>query len=108
MLELIEVTKETVDDDLVTYLTNIFNTEIIDTGTTYPHTAHMTPSEFKDYWFNDAIVLVSGRTGNWENDLCGTYYIKAQYPGRCAHICNAGFIVPRAKRGMQCMISTRY
>lgn len=33
-------------------------------------------------------------------DVLGTFYIKPNFPGRCAHICNGGFIVNTSYRGL--------
>ena len=32
-------------------------------------------------------------------DILGCFYIKPNFPGRCAHICNGGFIVNPNYRG---------
>lgn len=34
------------------------------------------------------------------NTILGTYYIKANQPGQGAHVCNCGYIVSEAARGM--------
>lgn len=37
----------------------------------------------------------------WPAQFGGFYYIKPNYPGRSSHICNGGFLVPTASRGMR-------
>lgn len=37
----------------------------------------------------------------WPAQLGGYYYVKPNYPGRSSHICNAGFVVPTASRGLR-------
>lgn len=34
------------------------------------------------------------------NDVLGCFYIKPNFPGRCSHVCNGGFITNPAYRGM--------
>lgn len=41
-------------------------------------------------------LLEKGQKG----PVIGSFYIKPNYPGRCAHICNAGFITDKKWRGM--------
>lgn len=36
---------------------------------------------------------------NAARSLCGFFYVKPNYPGRSAHLCNAGFVVPTSARG---------
>lgn len=45
---------------------------------------------------------LSGALGSctWPAQLGGFYYIKPNYPGRSSHLCNAGFVVPSARRGL--------
>ncbi|SNX81300.1 related to l-azetidine-2-carboxylic acid acetyltransferase [Melanopsichium pennsylvanicum] len=37
---------------------------------------------------------------DYAKEVAGFYYIKPNYPGRSSHLCNAGFIVPPAGRGL--------
>ncbi len=34
-----------------------------------------------------------------EGKVVGTFYVKPNFPGRCSHICNGGFIVDESVRG---------
>jgi hypothetical protein len=38
-------------------------------------------------------------TNNDSNKILGCFYIKPNFPGRCSHICNGGFIVDVTQRG---------
>jgi L-amino acid N-acyltransferase YncA len=81
----------------------LFNT-IVTEGDTYPQIHPLTVEEFHAYWLSrDAfIVRTVGATdlGNLEsNATVGAFFIKPNFPGRCSHICNAGFIVHPAMRG---------
>lgn len=37
---------------------------------------------------------------DYATEVAGFYYIKPNYPGRSSHLCNAGFVVPPAGRGL--------
>ncbi|KAF9432277.1 hypothetical protein BGZ76_011027 [Entomortierella beljakovae] len=37
---------------------------------------------------------------DWMDDILGFFYIKPNFPGRCSHICNGGFIVNPVHRGL--------
>ncbi|KAJ6122847.1 hypothetical protein N7512_005312 [Penicillium capsulatum] len=97
-----------VPQDLVKFLHAEFSAEIV-RGATYPMEQPMALEQFADYWFGtfavvavlngeeDSDGLKEGR--DWEKVCLGTFYIKPNYPGRCSHICNAGFITTTAARG---------
>ncbi len=68
--------------------------QVIAEGTSYPQTSPLDPDEFADYWLKgDAFVV------RRDNAIVGAFYIKPNFVGRCAHICNAGFIVAPQARG---------
>ncbi|PYH46533.1 GNAT family N-acetyltransferase [Aspergillus saccharolyticus JOP 1030-1] len=96
---------------LVEYLHREFSHEIL-RGSTYPMETPMDLTTYRDYWFGTFAVvalvddeeitpgeggLVEGR--DWEKVCLGTFYIKPNYPGRCSHVCNAGFFTTPAARG---------
>lgn len=103
--------KSTVPGALVDVLRDEFN-HVIDEGKTYPHHTTMSRAEFCDYWFHSfAAILVEGTFsswsqvgepagGDWRRVFLGTFYVKPNYPGRCSHVCNAGFVVAHLKRGL--------
>lgn len=112
-----------VPEGLLMYLLEEFNAEI-DAGDTYPMDQPFEPEEFRKYWFAGCVGLVisghvetlddvlasasGGEPGNgipmlhrepdWRELCLGTFYIKPNYPGRCCHIANGGFMTCRAKR----------
>lgn len=51
--------------------------------------------EFKNYFLCHKAYVVK----NLQNEILGSFYIKPNFPGRCSHICNAGFIVRKDVRG---------
>jgi L-amino acid N-acyltransferase YncA len=81
----------------------LFNT-IVTEGNTYPQTQPLTVEEFNAYWLSrDAFVVRTLEATEIEslgrNATVGAFFIKPNFPGRCSHICNAGFIVHPAMRG---------
>ncbi|XP_077865115.1 uncharacterized protein LOC144351280 [Saccoglossus kowalevskii] len=70
--------------------------DIVDDGQSYPQETMETIQEFKDYYLShDAFVVRQAQTA----EVLGAFYIKPNFPGRCSHLSNAGFIVkPSARR----------
>ena len=83
----------------------LFNIVIIE-GQTYPQAQPLSEEEFAAYWMNrDAFVVrtVDDSQGNVNmksGKILGAFYLKPNFPGRCSHICNAGFIVQPSARGL--------
>ncbi|KAA8917540.1 hypothetical protein TRICI_000323 [Trichomonascus ciferrii] len=84
---------------LLAFLCDEFNAEI-DRGDTYPLFDTLHIDTFQNYWFGSfAGVMLIGSAQvleerrQWEKECLGTFYIKPNYPGRCAHICTGGFLV---------------
>ncbi|MEH2121320.1 GNAT family N-acetyltransferase [Nostoc sp.] len=69
---------------------------VIVEGKTYPQKQPLSQVEFSTYWLSkDAFVV---RTSIQDaihkpKEILGAFYLKPNFPGRCCHICNAGFIV---------------
>lgn len=75
---------------------------IIDEGKTYPQKQPLSQPDFAAYWLSkDAFVVrVAGEDCTYKpQTILGSFYIKPNFPGRCSHICNAGFIVQPELRG---------
>lgn len=92
---------------------------IVAEGLSYPQQEPLSPEAFADYWLKGTAYVVrplsppseaspSGpsplhSTPSPSTDsppkILGAFYIKPNFPGRCSHICNAGFIVPPEVRG---------
>jgi len=76
-------------------LRGMLNAEI-DEGISYPQDTLQSPEDFKAYFMSgDAFVV-----RNKGHEILSTFYIKQNYPGRCNHICNGGFIVAPKFRGL--------
>ncbi|KAG5356489.1 L-azetidine-2-carboxylic acid acetyltransferase [Yarrowia sp. C11] len=92
---------------LIEFMFSDFNREIED-GQTYPQLKPLADSaEFVKYWFIGWVGLLvrgselpTGDSVDWSETLLGNYYIKPNYPGRCSHNCNAGFMVNPRHRGL--------
>ncbi|AFY49303.1 acetyltransferase [Nostoc sp. PCC 7524] len=75
---------------------------IIDEGKTYPQQHPLSQAEFAAYWLSHDtfVVRLSGQdTIHKPPEVLGSFYVKPNFPGRCSHICNAGFIVQPGWRG---------
>jgi ribosomal protein S18 acetylase RimI-like enzyme len=65
-------------------------------GQTYPQAKPLSTSEFAAYWLSsDAFVVrkINDKDISAPTEILGAFYLKPNFPGRCSHICNAGFIV---------------
>ena len=69
---------------------------VIGEGNSYPYDAEMDFDAFKAYYLShDAFTVREKGSG----ETVAAFYIKPNFPGRCGHICNAGFLVRDDKRG---------
>ena len=86
------------EQEVVRALLNV----VIVEGKTYPQKRPLSQVEFSTYWLSkDAFVVrtsVQDATHK-PNEILGAFYLKPNFPGRCCHICNAGFIVQPELRG---------
>mmetsp|Transcript_91 Transcript_91/g.106 ORF Transcript_91/g.106 Transcript_91/m.106 type:complete len:221 (-) Transcript_91:34-696(-) len=100
------------DKDLKT-LQDLLNTEIKNgQHPSYPYSEQLTLDQFKAYFLcADAFIVrllpTTTTSSNHAssslqktNDIVGTFYVKPNYPGRCSHIANSGFIVSQKYRGL--------
>ena len=66
---------------------------IIREGRTWPFDQEfVTVDSYRAYFLSHAAFVVRTRHDDETSDLMGCFYIKPNYPGRCSHICNGGFI----------------
>ena len=96
---------------LLDYLCQQFALEV-EKGDTYPMMTPMPPETFGPYWFQsfgaimflgeihdaEEVMVMEQRGTMWEQVCFGSFYIKANYPGRSSHVCNGGFLVTTAAR----------
>ncbi|XP_071130054.1 uncharacterized protein [Mytilus edulis] len=65
-------------------------------GDSYPQDEMSNIDDFRSYYLShDVFVCKKTSTG----EVIGGFYVKPNFPGRCSHICNAGFIVKASSRG---------
>ncbi|CEO99593.1 unnamed protein product (mitochondrion) [Plasmodiophora brassicae] len=78
----------------ITTLRDLLNGEI-ESGT-YPQDRPVDDAGFLAYYAShEVFVARSTQSGT----ILGSFYVKPNFPGRCAHICNSGFLVVPAYRG---------
>lgn len=76
--------------------------KVIVEGKSWPFEESLTSKEFRDYFLSYAALIVR----NTDGAIVGAFYCKPNFPGRCSHFCNGGFITdPQFRRqGIgQCM-----
>lgn len=90
---------------LLAFLADEFNMEV-ERGDTFPFFDTLGIDDFRNYWFGAfAAVMVLGdelqldRQRQWEKECLGSFFIKANFPGRSSHICTGGFLVNAGIRG---------
>jgi ribosomal protein S18 acetylase RimI-like enzyme len=70
---------------------DMLNEEIL-AGTSYPQEQPLDRAAFEAYFLGHAAFAVRHKaTGR----ICGIFYVKPNFPGRCSHICNGGFVTHR-------------
>ncbi len=69
--------------------------EIVDRGEGYPHAPPLTEAVFDATWVTPVTLTVVARL---DGVVVGAYYLKPNFPGRAAHIANAGYAVAGAHR----------
>jgi GNAT superfamily N-acetyltransferase len=69
---------------------------IVASGEGFPQSPPLTRAEFEATWVHPVTAVVAAVVGD---QLAGAYYLKPNFPGRGAHIANAGYIVEPAHRG---------
>jgi ribosomal protein S18 acetylase RimI-like enzyme len=68
----------------------------VEEGTGYPQSAPISRQEFRAFWLEPTVsVQIARVTGRF----AGAYYLKPNFPGRAAHIANAGYLVVARMRG---------
>jgi GNAT superfamily N-acetyltransferase len=68
---------------------------IVERGDGYPESAPLQPDRFAASWVDPPVVVV----GRIAGEVVGAYYLKPNFPGRAAHIANAGYVVASERRG---------
>ncbi len=70
---------------------------VVAAGEGYPQpVGPLSVADFEEYWLDHKSLVAVARH---EARLAGSYYLKPNFPGRAAHIANAGYFVVPALRG---------
>jgi L-amino acid N-acyltransferase YncA len=68
--------------------------DAVERGEGYSESAPLQPDRFAASWIDPPVVVVARLDG-----VVGGYFLKPNYPGRAAHIANAGYVVATEHRG---------
>lgn len=69
--------------------------EVIEEGMSWPFQEPLSDSQFRNYFLSHAAMVARDPHG----EVIGAFYCKPNFPGRCSHYCNGGFITDRRFRG---------
>jgi RimJ/RimL family protein N-acetyltransferase len=96
----LELTLFTTEDDFFQGL-RLMNHVIIE-GKTWPFLDVFSDVEsYKNYFHSHSAFAVKFKDQLTNlNEILGCFYIKPNFPGRCSHVCNGGFITNPKFRGM--------
>ena len=69
---------------------------VIAAGEGYPQLPPLSRDAFEAVWVRGVTAVIAARL---DGHLAGAYYLKPNFPGRSAHIANAGYVVDARWRG---------
>jgi GNAT superfamily N-acetyltransferase len=69
--------------------------DVVSSGDGYPQAPPLTEAVFESTWVTSVTLSVVARLAG---DVVGAYYLKPNFPGRAAHIANAGYVVDSGHR----------
>ena len=69
---------------------------VVGAGEGYPQLAPLSRDAFEGVWIRGVTAVIAARV---DGRLAGAYYLKPNFPGRSAHIANAGYVVDARYRG---------
>jgi len=73
--------------------------QVIDEGRSWPFEELLDLQGFRAYFLSHhAFVVREPQGGEGAYEVLGVFYVKPNFPGRCAHICNGGFVTHLAHR----------
>lgn len=77
--------------------------EVIIEGKTWPFDeVFKTMEAYKNYFHSHAAFAVKFKDQTqFGTDILGCFYVKPNFPGRCSHVCNGGFITNKKYRGFK-------
>lgn len=68
--------------------------EAIEDGESWPFEQQLSKRQFQNYFFAHTALVVKNNTG----EVIGAFYCKPNFPERCSHFCNGGFITNKQYR----------
>ncbi len=68
---------------------------VVEAGEGFPEAAPLDEQRFRASWIDPPVVVVATLDGA----TVGAYYLKPNFPGRAAHIANAGYLTASEVRG---------
>jgi GNAT superfamily N-acetyltransferase len=68
---------------------------VVSSGEGYPHSPPLTRQVYNQTFVEPVTIVVVARIGGL---VAGAYYLKPNFPGRAAHIANAGYLVVSTAR----------
>lgn len=68
---------------------------VVAAGEGYPEAPPLDDVRFRASWVDPPVVVVAELDG----EVVGAYYLKPNFPGRAAHIANAGYLTAAEARG---------
>ncbi len=68
---------------------------LVEAGEGFPEAAPLDEGRFRANWIDPPVVIVAAIDGV----TVGAYYLKPNFPGRAAHIANAGYMTAPEARG---------
>ncbi|KAJ1432704.1 acyl-CoA N-acyltransferase [Ochromonadaceae sp. CCMP2298] len=75
--------------------------DVIVEGKSWPYLdQYETMEAYKGYFHSHSAFLVRFTDPKHGADILGCFYIKPNFPGRCSHVCNGGFITNPKYRGL--------
>lgn len=69
---------------------------VVEAGEGFPEAPPLDEARFAASWIDPPVVVVA----ELDAAVVGAYYLKPNFPGRAAHIANAGYMVAAAERGV--------
>lgn len=102
-VSVVRLTKDSPPAVLSTVM-DMLNAEI-EAGNSYPQETQLDLPGFLAYFLShDAFAVLSN------SEVAGAFYIKPNYPGRCSHICNGGFLTRNGfrRQGVATLMGTLF
>lgn len=91
----LRITIDYIRDESDVEATKRLMNEAIEEGMSWPFDRPLSDVQFRNYFLAHSAFVVRSPSGY----VIGAFYCKPNFPGRCAHFCNGGFITDPRFRG---------